>query len=156
MCSSHLGSPVDVTFPTPHAPSHDASLAAFRRWSTVARSLNSMQPPSFTQNRTPSILQISHTGRQSLRGSGRPPWQPALCPSATPLAPGGNALIGRVLWGTPKKMTLEDIDVVVGQFREAARIARATGWDGVQIHCSHGYLGSQFLSPNVSTSRNRS
>jgi 2,4-dienoyl-CoA reductase-like NADH-dependent reductase (Old Yellow Enzyme family) len=54
------------------------------------------------------------------------------------------------MWGTPKEMTESDIDDVVAGFVQGARIARDTGFEGVELHCSHGYLLAQFLSPNVS------
>jgi 2,4-dienoyl-CoA reductase-like NADH-dependent reductase (Old Yellow Enzyme family) len=38
---------------------------------------------------------------------------------------------------------------VVAQFVEAARFAEASGFDCVEIHCGHGYLLSQYLSPSL-------
>lgn len=49
--------------------------------------------------------------------------------------------------GTPKEMTIEEIDSVVGMFKHAATVARDAGFDGIQLHGAHGFLLSQFLSP---------
>ena len=48
---------------------------------------------------------------------------------------------------TPQEMTKEDIKNVVHYFALAAKRAKSAGFDGVQIHCAHGYLLSQFISP---------
>jgi 2,4-dienoyl-CoA reductase-like NADH-dependent reductase (Old Yellow Enzyme family) len=49
---------------------------------------------------------------------------------------------------SPRKvMTVEDIQGIVEDFGRAARRAKDSGFDGVQIHGAHGYLMSQFLSP---------
>lgn len=47
----------------------------------------------------------------------------------------------------PKEMTKEEIQNVIHSFAEAAGRVKASGFDGVQIHCAHGYLLSQFISP---------
>jgi len=47
----------------------------------------------------------------------------------------------------PRPMTWMDITTVLEQFRSAARLAQETGFDAVQVHCGHGYLLAQFLSP---------
>ncbi|BGP39868.1 hypothetical protein JCM10450v2_003840 [Rhodotorula kratochvilovae] len=78
---------------------------------------------------------------------GRTPSVPSLAPSAVPLRIAGP--LGTLLWGTPRSMTDVDIEEVVRQFVDGARLARDAGWDGVQIHASHGYLLATFMSPRV-------
>ena len=48
---------------------------------------------------------------------------------------------------TPKEMRQEDINNVINLFVKAGKRVKASGFDGVQIHCAHGYLLSQFISP---------
>jgi 2,4-dienoyl-CoA reductase-like NADH-dependent reductase (Old Yellow Enzyme family) len=81
-------------------------------------------------------VQISHAGRQSNRFS-----------NLHPLAPSAVQLDKMGLFGKPKAMTEDDIQQVIAGFVKAAKIAKASGFTGVQIHSAHGYLLSQFLSP---------
>lgn len=86
---------------------------------------------------SPMIMQISHAGRQTPKSVNERP----SAPSAVKLdMPGGQ-------FGTPKAMTEKEVRETVGKFAHATRIARETGFDGVQLHAAHGYLISQFLSP---------
>ena len=48
----------------------------------------------------------------------------------------------------PIEMTKADIDYLVDSHAKAAARAKASGFDGVEIHAAHGYLLSQFLSPH--------
>jgi 2,4-dienoyl-CoA reductase-like NADH-dependent reductase (Old Yellow Enzyme family) len=48
-----------------------------------------------------------------------------------------------------KEMTKADIQEIVKLFTDAASRAKAAGLDGVQVHCAHGFLLSQFLSPHL-------
>lgn len=69
------------------------------------------------------VAQISHSGRKARQAvNGRPPLSPA-------------------------DFSAADLDWLVAQFQQAALLARQAGFDGVQIHCAHGYLLSSFLNP---------
>ena len=48
---------------------------------------------------------------------------------------------------TPKEMTREDVQMLIKAFGDAAARSKKAGFDGVQLHASHGYLLSQFLTP---------
>ncbi len=57
-------------------------------------------------------------------------------------SPSGMAFPGKV---TGHAMTKEDIDDVVAAFAQAARDAKAIGFDAVELHGAHGYLIDQFF-----------
>ena len=46
-------------------------------------------------------------------------------------------------------MTAREIEETLQAFGDAARRAREAGFDGVQLHCAHGFLLSEFLSPHT-------
>lgn len=81
-----------------------------------------------------TVLQICHAGRcTSRKYMGRQPMAPSPVPSYT----------GEMA----REMTPEDIEGVIEAFAEAARRAKFAGFDGVELHGTHGYLMAQFLSP---------
>jgi len=82
--------------------------------------------------------QINHPGRQCPRLINNKP----LAPSEVQLKMLGN-------FSRPRAMTEEDIEDVIQRFATAAKLAKQAGFTGVQIHCAHGYLISQFLNPLV-------
>ena len=94
-----------------------------------------------TKNDTQLWMQISHAGRQT-PGEINP----------SPQAPSdiGLKIPGRK-FGIPKPMTEEDILELIERFVFTATIARETGFTGVQFHSAHGYLLSEFLSPDINT-----
>lgn len=53
---------------------------------------------------------------------------------------------GMPLYGA---MTTADIDYLVGTYHDAARLMKETGFDAIEIHFSHGYGLSQFISPKT-------
>ena len=46
-------------------------------------------------------------------------------------------------------MTMQDIDYFVSTYARAATLMKAVGFDAVEIHFSHGYGLSQFISPKT-------
>lgn len=46
-----------------------------------------------------------------------------------------------------KELSVQEINELTQEFVTAANLAVEAGFDGVQLHCAHGYLLSQFLSP---------
>ncbi|KAL1971003.1 hypothetical protein VTN77DRAFT_2837 [Rasamsonia byssochlamydoides] len=99
---------------------------------------------------TPAIVQICHPGRQSPRGAGRRGLcAPTLAPSAIPLNFGDSYLERFFTWlafGSPREMTVADIERVVRRFVDTARLMADSGFAGVELHAAHGYLLTQFLS----------
>ena len=83
-------------------------------------------------------VQLSHPGRQCPRMVNTQP----LSPSDVQLDLVGN-------FGKPRPMTKADIEDVITRFATSARLVMEAGFTGVQLHCAHGYLLSQFLSPKT-------
>ena len=48
---------------------------------------------------------------------------------------------------TPREMTRDDIQEVIGKFADAARRVKEAGLDMIHLHGAHGYLLCAFLSP---------
>lgn len=47
---------------------------------------------------------------------------------------------------TPKALNLNEIKTVIEEYRLAAVNARRAGFDGVELHCTSGYLPMQFMA----------
>lgn len=84
--------------------------------------------------------QINHPGRQAFALINKE----VVAPSAVPLKMGGASK----LFTTAKALTEEAIWDIIKRFGNTARIMKEAGFTGCQIHAAHGYLVSQFLSPN--------
>jgi 2,4-dienoyl-CoA reductase-like NADH-dependent reductase (Old Yellow Enzyme family) len=109
--------------------SEDAeALAALKRFSDAGRSGGSH-----------IWMQISHAGRQTPKPINVSPKAPS---AVTVALPGGR-------FGMPVPLTTDEINVLIGRFAHAAKVARETGFNGVQLHAAHGYLLSEFLSPKA-------
>jgi 2,4-dienoyl-CoA reductase-like NADH-dependent reductase (Old Yellow Enzyme family) len=61
-----------------------------------------------------------------------------VAPSALPFSPAH---------GTPHALTRNEIDGIVVMFADAACRALAAGFEVAEVHCAHGYLLNEFLSP---------
>jgi 2,4-dienoyl-CoA reductase-like NADH-dependent reductase (Old Yellow Enzyme family) len=81
------------------------------------------------------VLQIVHGGRQADVSQEHPV---PIAPSA--VRDGHSSTI-------PREMTEEEILIVIEAFTQAAVRAKKAGFDGVQLHCAHGFLLSNFISP---------
>ena len=82
-------------------------------------------------------MQLNHAGRQTNpKVIGEMP----VAPSPVPADGAGF---------TPMELAVEEIQDIIECFGRAAARARAAGFDAVQIHCAHGYLLSQFISPHT-------
>jgi N-ethylmaleimide reductase len=62
---------------------------------------------------------------------------------------------GKLPYEAPRPLTTEEMPGIVELFREAARRAKACGFDGVQVHGAHGYLIDQFLRDSVNDRTDR-
>ena len=49
--------------------------------------------------------------------------------------------------GMPRALEAVELPALAEEYAQAARHARAAGIDGVELHCSSGYLINQFLNP---------
>ena len=87
------------------------------------------------KNETKIFLQIHHAGgRASSKVTGLQP----VAPSAVAAYPGAEV---------PRALTKEGVQKVIQDHIQAALWAREAGFDGVDIHCAHGYLVPGFFSP---------
>ncbi|MBD25414.1 MAG: NADH:flavin oxidoreductase / NADH oxidase [Candidatus Marinimicrobia bacterium] len=52
-------------------------------------------------------------------------------------------------WHVPHALTTDDLKEVINSWRLAAERALKAGFEIVEVHCAHGYLIHQFLSPLI-------
>ena len=152
---------------------------AVRSYTALA---SAMRPASEQDNRenhvskprTLIIMQLSHAGRQSpIVLGGRLPLTPPFAPSAVGIGRDQSSLgwLARLVYNigfqTPRPMSVQDTDHLVDRFVLGAKLAHDAGFDGVELHASHGCkclrcnrarfevhdrfadLLAQFISPKV-------
>jgi 2,4-dienoyl-CoA reductase-like NADH-dependent reductase (Old Yellow Enzyme family)/thioredoxin reductase len=91
------------------------------------------------RHQTKASLQLYHCGRKTTSALiGIQPVAPS--PLASPNL--GNNVKGEI----PKELTIDEIAEIVTCFAESALRAKRAGFDGVEIHGTHGYLIEQFLA----------
>jgi 2,4-dienoyl-CoA reductase-like NADH-dependent reductase (Old Yellow Enzyme family) len=101
----------------------DELVPGLQRMATAAR-----------ENGAKMVLQLAHAGCFAAEElTGTPPL--AISAAVESADPAG------------RELSATGIHDLVAAFADAARRAKAAGFDGVQIHVAHGYLLSQFLSP---------
>lgn len=76
-------------------------------------------------------VQLMHPGRQVVEG-------PSVAPSPVPL---------NSVSPTPHALTRPEIAAIVADYARAAKYAQEAGFAFVEVHGAHGYLPSNFLSP---------
>lgn len=92
-----------------------------------------------TKNNTHLWAQISHAGRQT---------PAAVAP--TPVGPSDVQLkMPGAAFGKPRPLEHEEILDIIARFAHTAKVLQDSGFTGVQLHGAHGYLISEFLSPDV-------
>lgn len=104
------------------------SIPAIKAWAEAAQ-----------EDGTLALVQLNHPGRQTTRFVTSRPLAPSAGPAVSTLKS----------FARPRAMTGEEVLGTIERFADAAELAEAGGFDGVQIHAAHGYLISQFLSPLV-------
>ena len=86
----------------------------------------------------PIVAQIAHSGRQTRKK----------VTGIKPVAP--SPIRDFLYWEcVPHRLREKEIKKIVSDFAAAAKRAKAAGFDGVQLHCAHGYLLHGFLSPHT-------
>ena len=84
-----------------------------------------------------ALIQLHHAGRRARSANtGLEP----VAPSAIPEFEGAEV---------PKALTVGQIEGLVDDYARAAARAEKAGFDGVEIHCAHGYLPDQFFNPRA-------
>lgn len=88
------------------------------------------------------VLQLHHPGRQGHKedNNGNENVSCTAMPSALAAMP-------PMMQTFARELAKEEIKTIVEAFAKAAKACFDAGVDGVEIHCAHGYLLSQFISP---------
>jgi len=92
------------------------------------------------------VMQLMHCGRIASYHN-KPKDSRTLAPSAIQAC--GEMYTdaaGMVPFDMPEEMTLADIQQTIADYAQATMNALSSGFDGVELHCTSGYLPAQFLS----------
>ncbi|TKY87278.1 hypothetical protein EX895_003955 [Sporisorium graminicola] len=149
---THLGTPWDVVIPNDEKHL-EFFKTAMKRYADACTGRD--QPDLVDPKARPlAVVQLVHAGRQSMRGSGRGITAPSLAPSTVPMSTMGSfgpigKAVDHLMWGPVAALTLEQVHQLRDRFVKAALICAEAGFDGVEIHGSHGYQIAAFLSPKT-------
>lgn len=143
-----MGSPFDPALHSEYkSPDSNADLVA--QWKKYADACQ--------KHGTPAIAQICHPGRQSFRGAGhRGLFAQTLAPSPVSIKLGDGyleRLLACLAWTSPKEMTSQDVERVIAQFVDTARLMADAGFSGIELHGAHGYLIGMYSSMHTDASR---
>ncbi|WP_163832070.1 alkene reductase [Spartinivicinus ruber] len=98
-------------------------------------------------------IQLWHVGRISNRIF-QPDSQPPVAPSAIKAESGRSynlqqGQLTRISTDTPRALSIEEIQAIIANYRQAAINAMEAGFDLVELHAANGYLPDQFLATNT-------
>ncbi len=83
------------------------------------------------------FMQVNHPGRQS-----------SLFLTRKPVAPSASGAVKVIAsFAKPRALEADEVEALIRAYGAIAQRAKKAGFDGIQMHSAHGYLGSQFLSP---------
>jgi len=145
--SSHLSLGADIVLPPLNEP-YD-----IKPWQKLAAAMHAARPGDAAPV---ALMQLNHTGRQSPRFvGGRSPWNAPLAPSAKRVGSNVNEswfsrMLYKLLFHQPREMTTEDIERTIAEFCFGTKIALEAGFDGVQLHGSHGCTSNKLDIPHSS------
>lgn len=95
------------------------------------------------------VVQLMHCGRVATHHN-KPAGSRTVGPSAiaaqTQLF---TDAVGMADTDVPEALSRDAIQQIIGDYRQAALNAREAGFDGVELHCTSGYLPMQFMSENA-------
>ena len=87
------------------------------------------------KNGARTIVQLHHAGRETVAAMAG---EQIAAPSSVPCPTNRE---------TPHEFTTKEVYELIDHYVDAAVRCQKAGFDGVEIHASHGYMGGQFLSP---------
>ncbi len=99
------------------------------------------------------VAQIWHVGRishTSLQPHGGQPVAPSAIPAKSKtyiINDDGTGAFAET--SEPRALTIDDIGLILEDYRSGARAALEAGFDGVEIHAANGYLIEQFLKSST-------
>lgn len=91
------------------------------------------------------VLQLMHCGRVA-HSDNKDADAETVAPSAVTCPDQIFTETGMQQMVAPRALTTEEIPEVIEEYRQATENAYAAGFDGVELHCTSGYLPAQFLS----------
>eukprot|EP01062_Namystynia_karyoxenos_P069361 TRINITY_DN64872_c0_g1_i1.p1 TRINITY_DN64872_c0_g1~~TRINITY_DN64872_c0_g1_i1.p1 ORF type:complete len:439 (+),score=116.01 TRINITY_DN64872_c0_g1_i1:61-1377(+) len=114
----------DKTFNTQHS----VTVESLPRWAALCAAVHSAGGRISAQLHHPGLFCMSSDG--------------------TPRGPSPGYLPSRA-WPLPKTLSLPDLAELRLKYATAAHLCKEAGFDALELHCGHGYLLSQFLTPLI-------